>query len=49
MIMQLYEFENSIGWDFYDIPSLIVIGIIAVIVGVHAYKQYKRAQRAEEE
>ena len=49
MIMQLYEFENSIGWDFYDIPSLVVLAVIIVMVGVHAYKQYKRSKMAEEE
>ena len=43
------EFENSLGWDFYDIPSLFVIVVIVVIVGVHCYKQYKRNKDAEEE
>jgi hypothetical protein len=49
MIMKLYEFENSLGWDFYDIPSLFVIVVIVAIVGVHCYKQHKRSKDAEEE
>ncbi len=48
MIMRLYEFESSLGWDFYDIPSLVVLLVIVVIVCVHGYKQYKRNQEAEE-
>ena len=49
MIMRLYEFESSMGWDFYDIPSLIVITIIFAIACVHGYKHYKRSKQAEEE
>lgn len=49
MIMRLYEFESSMGWDFYDIPSLVLIVVIFAIVGVHWYKQAKRRKQAEEE
>ncbi len=49
MIMDLYNFEESIGWDFYDIPSLVLLGIIVIIAGVHFYKQHKRKKRFEEE
>ena len=49
MIMRLYEFESSMGWDFYDIPSLIVLVVIIAIACAHGYKHFKRSQQAEEE
>ena len=49
MFMDLYNFETSIGWDFYDIPALVVIGIILIIAGVHIYKQHRRKKKFEEE
>ena len=44
MLYRLYEFAHSVGIHFWDIPSILVLLIIAVIGVVHTICQKQREE-----
>ena len=49
MLYRLYEFAHDIHIHFWDIPSITVLVLIAVIGIVHTRRQKKREEEFEEE
>ena len=49
MLMRIYEFAHSAGIHFWDIPSIILLFIMAVIGVVHTYRQREREDDFEDE
>ena len=49
MLYRIYEFAHNIGIHFWDIPSIIVLILIAVVGIVHTRQQKKREKDFEEE
>ena len=49
MLYRIFEFAHSIGIHFWDIPSILVLVLMAVVAIVHTKRQRKREKDFEEE
>lgn len=49
MLYRIYTFAHDVGIHFWDIPSILVLIIIAVIGIVHTVRQKQREEDFEDE
>lgn len=49
MLYRIYTFAHDVGIHFWDIPSILVLVLIAVIGIVHTVRQKQREEDFEDE